>query len=152
MPYRCICGVDPGLTGAIAFYFPEADAISVRDMPVVAGDVDAATLAAILRQMQPEIAVVEQVASRPKQGVASVFKFGSGYGMVQGVLAAIEIPRHLVTPQRWKKHHRLDAEKESARALALKLWPARSELFGLKKHAGRAEAALIARYGAAMIP
>ena len=151
MAYHCICAVDPGLTGAVAFYFPEADAISVRDMPVVAGDVDAAGLAALLKQMRPDIAVVEQVASRPGQGVASMFKFGSGFGMVQGVIAALEVPRHLVTPQRWKKHFRLDAEKESARALALKLWPARADLFGRKKDAGRAEAALIAKYGAEMI-
>jgi crossover junction endodeoxyribonuclease RuvC len=36
-------------------------------------------------------------------------------------------------------------------ALALRLWPSRSDLFGRKKDHGRAEAALLARYGAELI-
>jgi Protein of unknown function (DUF3102) len=69
----CILGVDPGLTGALEFYFPAHDAISaeVEDMPVVASDVDAATLAARIAQMRPDIAIVELASSRPGQGVAS---------------------------------------------------------------------------------
>ena len=151
MSYVCVCGVDPGLSGAVAFYYPGHDKISVYDMPVVNGDVDVAGLADLLRRILPEIALVEQVASRPGQGVSSMFKFGTGYGMVHGVLGALQIPRHLATPQRWKKHFRLDAEKESARALALRFWPDRAELFARKKDAGRAEAVLIAKYAAQTI-
>jgi hypothetical protein len=147
MTKACILAVDPGLSGALAFYFTAQDAISAEDMPVVAGDVDASTLAARIAQMKPDIAIVELAASRPGQGVASVFKFGCGFGMIRGVIAASGVPLHLVTPAKWKRHFALDSDKEKSRALALRFWPTRSDLFGLKKHHGRAEAALLARYG-----
>ena len=142
----CILGVDPDL-GDIAFYFEAEGVVSVDDMPVAAGDVDAATLAARIAQMRPDIAIVEQVASRPGQGVAS-FKFGCGYGIVRGVIAASGVPLHFVSPAKWKRHFGLDADKEKSRALALRFWPTRADLFGRKRDHGRAEAALIARYGA----
>ena len=69
---------------------------------------------------------------------------------VRGVVASLAIPTHMVTPGRWKKHFRLDADKEKARALAIRLWPS-SEHFERKKDHGRAEAALIARFGAETI-
>ena len=139
----CICAIDPGLTGAVAFYFPEQDAISVYDMPVVDKDVDAASLAEMLRRLKPDFAVVEKVSSRPGEGVSSAFKFGSGWGIVRGVIAALGVPMRLVTPQRWKKSMGLDADKEKSRAMALRKWPSRSELFARKKDHGRAEAALL---------
>jgi crossover junction endodeoxyribonuclease RuvC len=98
--------------------------------------------------MSPDLAIVERVAAMPKQGVASTFKFGASYGALLGVIGALGIPSVLVTPTKWKKHFALDAEKERARALALRMWPARSELFSRKKDHGRAEAALLARFGA----
>jgi crossover junction endodeoxyribonuclease RuvC len=151
MTRPCILAVDPGLSGALAFYFPAQDAITAEDMPVVSGDVDAATLAARIAQMKPDLAIVELVASRPGQGVASVFKFGCGFGMVRGVIAASGVPLHLVSPSKWKRHFGLDADKEKARALALRFWPTRSELFARRKDHGRSEAALLARYAAERI-
>jgi hypothetical protein len=72
----CILGIDPGLAGAIAFFFPvAADRVAAEDMPVVSGEVDAAMLAVRIIQMAPAFAVVERVASMPKQGVSSTFKF-----------------------------------------------------------------------------
>ena len=147
----CILGVDPGLGGAVAFYFPAQGVVSVEDMPVAGSDIDPATLAARIAQMRPDIAIVEMVASRPGQGVASVFKFGCGFGMVRGVIAASGVPLHLVSPTKWKRVYGLDSDKERSRALALRLWPGRSDLFGRKKDHGRAEAALLARYAAERI-
>ena len=106
------------------------------------------TLMRRLKQMGPSVAIVESVSAMPGQGVSSTFKFGAAYGTVRGVIAALEIPVHLVTPGKWKKHFRLSADKEQARALALRLFPASSQHFERKKDHGRAEAALIARYGA----
>jgi hypothetical protein len=152
MKRMTIVAFDPGLTGAYAFYCPDApEIITVYDMPVASKDVDPAAIARRLAQIRPNIAVVERVAARPGQGVSSMFKFGCGYGMVQGVVAALQIPVTLVTPQAWKKHHRITGAgpegKEAARALAIKLWPS-SAAFERKKDAGRAEAALIARFAA----
>jgi hypothetical protein len=37
----CILGVDPGISGAIAFYFPAApNRVAAEDMPIVASEVD----------------------------------------------------------------------------------------------------------------
>jgi hypothetical protein len=50
----CVLGVDPGISGAIAFFFPVApDRVAAEDMPAVCGEVDAATLAARIIQMAP---------------------------------------------------------------------------------------------------
>jgi crossover junction endodeoxyribonuclease RuvC len=117
-------------------------------MPVAAGMVDCATLAARIRQMAPGLAIVERVASMPKQGVSSTFKFGTAYGAIIGILAALEIRTALVTPQVWKKHFRLDSDKEKGRALALRTFAKTPEHFARKKDHGRAEAALLALYGA----
>ena len=142
-----IMAVDPGLGGAVALFIPQGEMIAVYDMPVVDGDVDAASLAAIVRSWRPETSLVERVASRPGQGVSSMFKFGTGYGIVRGVLAAVGIPTVLVSSTKWKRYFALDADKEKSRALALRTWPGRSELFARKKDHGRAEAALLAYYG-----
>ena len=147
----CFLGVDPGLGGAIAFYFPAQGVVSVDDMPVVAGDVDGATLAARIAQRRPDLAIVELVASRPGQGVASVFKFGSGFGI--GPRRHRGERRSAAPCLAGKMEASLRARRRQgkSRALALRLWPARADLFGRKRDHGRAEAALLARYGAERI-
>lgn len=148
----CILAIDPGLSGAVAFYFPaHPDRVSVYDMPVAGGALDCAGLAHLIRSAAPSVAIIEQVASRPGQGVSSTFKFGQAYGSAVGVVAACTIPVHLVTPSKWKKHFNLDSDKERARAMALRLWPSTSQHFARKKDHGRAEAALLARYAAEVL-
>jgi hypothetical protein len=147
----CILGIDPGLRGGLAFYFPSVpDKVSAFDMPTAANDVDGATLTRLISQMDPAFAVLERVASMPGQGIASTFKFGMSCGIVRGVVQALGLPLHLVAPTKWKAHFGLSADKEQARALALRLWPA-SAHFGRKRDHNRAEAALLARYGAEAI-
>lgn len=153
MSAPCIMGNDPGATtGGIAFYFPShPHLIAAEDTPTVAGNVDAATLATRIEQMRPALAVIEMVGAMPGQGVASTFHFGKSYGTIIGVAAALKIPVHFVAPTKWKRHFGLSKDKELSRARALELWPARAELFAKKKHHGRAEAALLARYGADVV-
>jgi crossover junction endodeoxyribonuclease RuvC len=142
----CIMGVDPGVSGAVAFLFPEDMHVIVMDLPVADGQVDAVTLAGIIGPICPSMAIVEKVHSMPKQGVASTFKFGMAYGTVLGIVSALKIPLHLVRPPEWKKAFHLGADKEQARAMAIRLWPD-EDRFSKKKDHGKAEAALIARYG-----
>lgn len=142
----CIMGVDPGVSGAIAFLFPDDMDVVVMDIPVVDGQVNSVALAMAIFGMNPTMAIVEKVHSMPKQGVASTFKFGMAYGAILGAIGAFRIPLHLVRPQQWKKEFGLGADKEQARAMAIRLWPD-EERFSLKKDHGKAEAALIARYG-----
>lgn len=156
-PTACICGIDPGLTGALAFYFPEApDRCAVEDMPVAGGGIDAANLFRRLSQMLPDVIFVERQFFLPDKARATIAKTMEGYGIVKGVIAATGTPLHIVATGVWKKHHRLlqgkgterEDRHEASRALALRLFPATAAHFARKMDHGRAEAALIARYGA----
>lgn len=143
---RVILGIDPGASGAVAFYRPERPReIEAHDVPVADGQIDAAALAHLIREAGVTEAMVERVGAMPKQGVASTFKFGMAYGAVLATAAALEIPIRQATPGRWKKHFRLSADKEQARGLAIRQWPG-SRAFSRKKDHGRAEAALLALY------
>ncbi len=146
---RCVMGIDPGLSGAIAFLFTrDPHRVAVEDMPVVDGNVSAPILAQTIKKYAPSYAVIEHVNAMPKQGVSSTFNFGKAFGQVIGVGGALNIPLHFVTASKWKRRFALSADKEEARALALRLFPACATSFARKKDHGRAEAALIAKYGA----
>ena len=144
-------GVDPGISGAAAFVNDAGDLLDVFDLPLVgestSARIDAANLSSLIRAIGPSRVIIEQVGARPGQGVSSMFRFGEAVGTVIGIVGALAIPFERVTAARWKKAFRLDAEKESARARALELWPAHAHEFRLKKNHGRAEAALIALFG-----
>jgi hypothetical protein len=143
-----IFGVDPGITGGLAFLY--SDQIAAFDIPVVDGAVDVDALARLVRAHAPRLAIVERASAMPKQGVASTFKFGTAYGALLALTAFCEIPTRIVSPRKWKKHFGLDADKEKSRGLAIRLWPG-CGLFERKKDHGRAEAALLARYGAEVL-
>lgn len=49
------------------------------------------------------VVVLEQVASMPRQGVASTFKFGVAYGQMMDRIRSLDLKRHDVRPQAWKK-------------------------------------------------
>lgn len=146
---RCILGVDPGLTGALAFIFQnEPNRVAIEDMPVADGDICAPLLSSLIRKYAPSYAVIEFVASMPGQGVASTFKFGKSYGQAIGVLGSHNVPLHYVTPSKWKsRFNLLKTDKEASRNKALQLFPACAASFSRKKDHNRADAALIAKYG-----
>ena len=149
---RLILGCDPGMDGALAFLPADGSTPWVIDMPTSTvgkkRHVEPAVLAEkICRYMGDTMtAVVESVHSMPKQGVASSFEFGRGFGALLGVLAALQIPVTMVTPQKWKKAMGLGRDKAGSRALALRLWPALSGELARVKDEGRAEALLIAEW------
>lgn len=147
-------GIDPGLTGAIAWLDSNHNFIEVWDMPVMAKSkgkkqVNGVELARIIREITFEhacIAVVEQVHAMPGQGGTSMFNFGHGTGVIDGVLAALKMPVVYVTPTKWKKAAALlKTEKDMARTKAIQLYP--TAPLSRKKDIGRADAILIARYG-----
>lgn len=144
----CILGIDPGLSGALGFYFPAVQRVALEDIPTADGEVSSPALAARVKVFKPSMVVLERVHAMPKQGVSSTFKFGMSFGEVRGVIGALGIPLYLVTPQTWKKHYRLGADKEESRNKAIQLFPNNADRLDKKRHHGRAEAALLAKYGA----
>lgn len=149
-----IIGIDPGNTGAIAVLDINGF-VEVHDMPLMANgkknQVNGAELSKIIRDIRNRAAgdvhaVVEKVGAMPGQGVSSMFNFGMGYGVIQGVLAGARVSYSPVTPQKWKKAAGLTGkEKDMARTVAQQLYP--EAPLGRKKDIGRADAILIARYG-----
>ena len=87
---------------------------------------------------------MEQVHSMPNQGVSSTFAFGRAVGVISAVCELTRYPVHLVTPQRWKKHFHLSADKNESLDMARYFWP--EAKLKLKKDGNKAEALLIAEY------
>jgi len=98
-----------------------------------------------------KFAIVEQVSAMPGQGVTSSFNFGFTTGVIHGIIAACGIEIRTVSPQVWKRHFRLLGQpKDASRAEASRRLPSSAYQWPLKKHDGRAEAALLAIYGATL--
>lgn len=151
-----ILGVDPGLSGAMAML--NAGAVNVFDIPTTTRTVnkkekrqiDPYQLSAWLEIQRPLIkfAVVERVGTMPGQGVTSAFNFGFTTGCIHGIIAACGIEIRTVPPQVWKrKYGLLGQNKDASRGEASRRFPQFTHLWQLKKHDGRAEAALLALYG-----
>jgi hypothetical protein len=144
----CILAIDPGLTGAIAFYYmSQKDRVAVYDMPVVENGVNPAELSALIGRHTPAIAVIERVGPMPRDGVAQAWRFSAAYATARVVVALNNIPQVLITPASWKKAMGLPGGKDNkdrSRGMAMRLFPACAISFGRKKDASRAEAALLA--------
>ena len=121
--------------------------MGAADVPVVDRQVNSTEWASIVQMLKPGLAVIELVGAMPKQGSTSGFRFGVGVGLLRGVVSASGVPLVQVTPAKWKAHFRLNNKpKDAARELAIRLYPVAAPLLKLKKHVGRADALLMARY------
>jgi crossover junction endodeoxyribonuclease RuvC len=140
-----IVGIDPGLTGAIA-WISNGRAGGVVDMPVGDKTVDAAALADILRAINPDVVVIEKTQAMPKNGSIASFSLGSSTGTAVGVATTLGHPVVRLRPGDWKKASGLTGkDKEASRFLARELFPYMGHVLTRKKDADRAEALLIAR-------
>lgn len=141
-----IVGIDPGLGGALALLV-DAKLADVADMPVYNKRANGKLIGDMLQGWAPDYVVIEDVHSMPKQGVASSFLFGMNTGIVIGAVQATGIPMIKISSGRWKVQMGLRGKpKDASRGLAMELWPDFADRFKLRKHDGRAEAALIARW------
>ena len=164
-----IIGIDPGVTGAIAWmdWLPSNHLIyGVEDLPVVVRSsgkgkkINAAALRDQISIIESKsdgtvIVYVELVHAMPpimgkarKAGTTSSFNFGHTAGVIEGVVIGGGYEVHFVPPATWKKHFKLTGkEKDAARGKALELFPTMSDELKFKKDHGRADALLIAKYG-----
>lgn len=163
MTQGLVIGVDPGLSGAIAFLDTGSGDLTVFDMPTemipgivrrktgpkrgLARRIDLYGLARIIDERAAEVsgAAIEQVNSMPGQGIATTMKLGFNFGAAAATVAASFIPITFVRPHDWKKEFSLKSgEKTASRICAARLFPRYAGLFGFAKDDGRAEAALLA--------
>jgi crossover junction endodeoxyribonuclease RuvC len=149
-------GIDPGFTGAIAIYHPAKHWLEVHDMPTLVAAKGKQELDhfSVLNLLEAEDLAerhtvwLEKVGARPGQGVSSMFRFGQQLGALEMAAAAHGHQLRYVTPAKWKGHFGLSASKGAARGVAMQRFPQLAQRFARAKDDGRAEAALIALYGA----
>jgi crossover junction endodeoxyribonuclease RuvC len=148
-----ILGCDPGVHGGIAIVeindgtAPRlVDAIDIPVTGVGAKErADVLAIRTLIKQHNPDHAVIERAQAMPKQGASSGFKYGRSVGSLEAMIACCEIPMTIIEPTAWKKFHQLrGGDKEAGRQRALQLFPAAHALLARKKDHGRADAALIA--------
>lgn len=108
-----IITIDPGARGGVCVW--RNGAITLHKMPETEGDVYQLLhsssyhdrLATQMGEGSGDVRVViEQVGGFVKgkqQPGSAMFNFGKGYGVILGVCMALELPHHLVTPQKWQK-------------------------------------------------
>jgi crossover junction endodeoxyribonuclease RuvC len=157
---RGIVGIDPGITGALAFLFDGKWAL--YDMPLCnekgsdKQEIDVTGLVDLLNLHKPQEAFLERAAPMPSigrsahrsMGATSAFRYGGSYYAVRAVLQCCGIPCTLVAPQKWKKHFELrGSNKEDSRQKALALYPKHKDELKFKYNHAKAEAMLIALWG-----
>lgn len=143
-----ICGIDPGIGGAIALV--NGSGVVCHDMPVVEirgrRHVCPAGVRKLLAELRPDIVVLEHVQGVQGAGATSAFSFGRSFGLVEGVIAGLQLRLVLVRPQTWTAALRVSRDKGSHRAAASRLWPLHADQFARVRDDGRADAALMAHW------
>ena len=151
-----IIGIDPGVTGAIAFIHDNGE-IEVEDMPVMTADkkgkrkqINASALHRLIEDkifpttIDP-VVFMERTHAMPRNGVIAAYSQGDSNGCIRTVCALFGFQMEKVTPRTWKKHYGLTSDKEAVRARAIEIFP--DQPLSRKKDHNRAEALLIAKFG-----
>lgn len=154
---KSVIGIDPGCSGALAYY--NGEELLIWDMPffeVKKGKfnrkvIDVRGLKKILEEIPMGIwkshVFIEQVSAMPGNAAATMFSFGEGYGALKATVTLMDFATTMIAPQVWKKSIGCTKDKDSSRLRASQLLPQFSHNWDRKKDDGRAEAALIALYG-----
>lgn len=159
-PRPLLMGIDPGFGGAIAVYdLDRRVLVDVIDLPLFHtatkarksgqfAHLDIHKVSTLIDLYAPltALAALEEPGAMPKQGLSSTFRFGHVCGALHGVLAGHYVPVVPVKPGVWKSALALSEDKDDSRRLATKEFPEADNLWGLKKHNDRAEAALLCVY------
>lgn len=138
-----IIGIDPGNSGAIAYFNIYTDRNEIDFIKLSSTESDIYEFLFKYDHYKNVFAYIENVHSMPKQGVVSAFTFGKNFGFLIGLLTALKIPYEFVTPQKWQKAMGClsKGDKNITKAAAQRLFP------NIKITHAIADALLIAEYG-----
>lgn len=144
---KVFIGIDPGKDGAMAVITDRGVHVYPFDKPSyikAMANVRAETL-----DSGSVKCVLEHVGAMPGQGSVSMFHFGENFGWIQGMLDSYAVSYELVRPQKWKKEFSCTSDKNTAIAVATRLFP-HVDLRRTPKckgpHDGICEALLMAEY------
>lgn len=170
-----ILGIDPGISGACSLYSIDEPVPNVEwmfDLPAVGEgnkrEIHYAALRDMVWSLKPHVCFIEQVnAFVPRRkdeitgemvadpwGATSMFRFAGSYFALRCLVSCLDIPLRTVPPATWKTAFNLKGKKktggtdDAARQLVLQRYPECLPFLKFKYHQHRAEAFLIAVYGA----
>lgn len=154
-----VVGIDPGQTGALAFAIynvegssAELEMCDVSDMPITEINGKklpcAYAIANLLREVSPDLIILESVQPMRGNGISSSWNFAQGFG---ATLAACQLSGdvgrvHLVSPQTWKRALGLTENKDDSLNAAREIFEDMGDMLTRKKDDGRAEALLLTEY------
>jgi hypothetical protein len=150
-------GCDVGIRGALALIEIDEDTgprvIAAIDVPTIGSKarerVNVHAVQEWILQHGPHRAFIERGQAMPRQGASSGFKFGRSVGALEATIALCAVPLEIIEPSMWKRALRLKGkDKEGSRQKALEMFPHAQHLLARKMDHQRAEAMLIAVYGA----
>ena len=144
-------GIDPGKTGCIAAIDGDG---AVAWTWIMKGRTTREIVDLLSEHNDAPVIIERQIAVHG-QGLTSTFTTAEGYGVLQGIVAALGMPLHLVRAQDWQKIMLRGERKASGAdlkrlyvAVAERIWPMinfRGPRGGMND--GKAAACLIAEYG-----
>lgn len=155
-----VIGIDPGKDGFVTILKNRRILVSVPTPVIRTGktrrDYDVGGMVDLLIPFRKaSLVVLEVQQAMPRQGGVSMFTIGHGYGLWQGIVAALQIPYLLVRPKTWQREmlEGVPGSDTKARSIlkAKQLFPeadlrktgsARS-----KDHHGKSDSILMAVYG-----
>ena len=103
---------------------------AVKDIIIAAGPID--------------MAVIEDMSTRPGESPAASATTGLGHGLLRGTLSALDRPYVVIRAPRWTKDLGVGSDKGVHRLEAMRLFPGVADQFARVKDDGRADAALLA--------
>lgn len=151
-----IIGIDPGKAGALVCLGKEGGVMWAEKMPEDSKEIARLVIRTFnMRLPSPAVHVIlEKAQAMPKNGAVSMFNYGVGFGIIQGILLALDAPHTLVPPARWAKvmHVGTTAQEAKKRSLeaARRLCPTITQPAtprATKPHEGIVDAYLIAEWG-----
>ena len=165
-----ILGCDPGLSGGLVLLDEKRNIILKYVMPIIQVEkknkgkfskksfIDLIKLNEIFEEIKMnrvDHAYLESVSSMPGQGIASSFRFGQVFGMLEATIAAHKIPYTLIHPKSWTKvlHESISKEintKDRSLIVAKRLFPnydLRISSRSKKWHDGLVDGVLLAEFG-----
>ena len=137
---QLFCGIDPGLSGAVAIIDADGNLVQLQDTPTltvkkgskghkrVYVESAMATILENIRVLNIRLVGIESVHAMPKQGVVSMFSMGMGFGLWLGILAALRLPYEKIEPAKWKRDIGIasGSDKSASIAKASQLFPTAS--------------------------
>ena len=160
-----LCGIDPGLDGGLALLNDAGEIVGLHVMPTIRGgrkgcrggkeELDLSELARLFRAHGVSRVYLERVSAMKGWGAGSAWRFGVGWGQIQGLAWGLGLGLVLVPPKTWQTKVLAGTTRDKGAAVAyvLRRWPGVDLRPGrrTKHHDGLADACCLAAFGLTLI-